>query len=105
MTNTVKITIDDVEYEVPEGMNLVDAAKMHGNDIPVFCYHPKLGHDGNCRMCFVELALPRKNRETGEDELAWFPTLQTACTQKTQAGMAIRTTTQKVVDARRAILE
>ncbi|HPV06174.1 MAG TPA: NADH-quinone oxidoreductase subunit NuoG [Aggregatilineales bacterium] len=105
MTNTVKIIIDDVEFHVPEGMNLVDAVKMCGNDIPVFCYHPKLGHDGNCRMCLVELALPRQNRETGEMELAWFPTLQTACTQKTQEGMAIRTTSQKVVDGRRAILE
>lgn len=105
MADTVKITIDDVEYEVPAGMNLIDAAKQCGVDIPVFCYHPKLGHDGNCRMCLVELGLPRKNRETGEMELGWFPTLQTACTQKTSTGMAIRTTSEKVIDGRRAILE
>jgi len=105
MADTVKITIDDVEYQVPAGMNLVDAAKMCGVDIPVFCYHPKLGHDGNCRMCLVELALPRKNPQTGEMELAWFPTLQTACTQRTVEGMAIRTTTEKVAEGRRAILE
>ncbi len=105
MADTVKITIDDVEYEVPAGMNLIDAAKMCGVDIPVFCYHPKLGHDGNCRMCLVELALPRKNPQTGEMELAWFPTLQTACTQRTTQGMAIRTTTEKVAEGRRAILE
>ncbi len=105
MADTVKITIDDIEYEVPAGMNLVDAARLCGVDIPVFCYHPKLGHDGNCRMCLVELALPRKNRETGEMELAWFPKLETACTQKTTEGMAIRTKTDRVTDARRAVLE
>ncbi len=105
MPNTVTITIDGVEYEVPEGMNLVDAAKMCGTDIPVFCYHPKVGFDGNCRMCLVELGTPRKNRETGEMELAWFPTLQTSCTQKTQEGMAIRTKTDKVTEGRREILE
>lgn len=105
MANTVTITIDDVEYEVPAGMNLVDAAKSLGTDIPVFCYHPKLGYDGNCRMCLIELGTPRKNRETGEMELAWFPTLQTACTQTTQEGMAIRTTTDKVLEGRREILE
>ena len=67
MTKLVKLTIDDIEYDVPEGMNLVDAAKQYaGVDIPVFCYHPKLGHDGNCRMCLVELGTPRPNRETGE---------------------------------------
>ncbi len=105
MADTVKITIDDIEYEVPANMNLVDAAKQCGTDIPVFCYHPKLGHDGNCRMCLIELGTPRKNRDTGEMELAWFPTLQTACTQRTSEGMAIRTTTDKVTNGRREILE
>lgn len=87
-------------------MNLVDACKRYaGIDIPVFCYHPKLGHDGNCRMCLVELATPRKNAQTGEMELAWFPTLQTACTQRVSDGMAIRTLSRMVQDGRREILE
>ncbi len=105
MADTVKLTIDGIEYEVPAGMNLVDAAKLCGNDIPVFCYHPKLGKDGNCRMCLVELGMPRKNRETGEVEISFAPTLQTACTQTVSDGMVIRTQTQKVIDGRRAILE
>src|SRR5690242_16499400 len=105
MADLVKITIDDVQYEVPAGANLVDACKTLGTDIPVFCYHPKLGHDGNCRMCLVELATPRKNPQTGEQELAWFPTLQTACTQRTSEGMTIRTLTDKVTSGRKEILE
>jgi NADH-quinone oxidoreductase subunit G len=105
MANTVKITIDDSQYEVPAGMNLVDAAKTLGTDIPVFCYHPKLGHDGNCRMCLVELATPRKNPKSGEMELAWFPTLQTACTQRTSDGMTIRTLSDTVTTGRKEILE
>jgi len=104
-TKLVKLTIDDVTYEVPEGMNLVDAAKLCGNDIPVFCYHPKLGHAANCRMCLVELGTPRRNRQTGEMELGWFPGLVTACNQYVVDGMTIRTTTQKVSEGRREILE
>lgn len=105
-TDLVKLIIDDTEYDVPKGMNLVDAAKRFaGVDIPVFCYHPKLGYDGNCRMCLVELATPRKNAQSGEMELAWFPTLQTACTQMVSDGMAIRTVTDKVTSGRREILE
>lgn len=42
MENTVKITIDGREYVVPKGTLLVDAAKMVGIEIPVFCYHPKM---------------------------------------------------------------
>ncbi|NDJ35372.1 MAG: NADH-quinone oxidoreductase subunit NuoG [Chloroflexi bacterium] len=102
----VTVVIDDVEYQMPEGMNLVDAAKVYAdNDIPVFCYHPKLGNAGNCRMCLVELGSPRRNRETGEMELAWFPTLQTACTQTVREGLHVRTATQWVADGRREILE
>ncbi|NDJ53439.1 MAG: molybdopterin-dependent oxidoreductase, partial [Chloroflexi bacterium] len=102
----VTLTVDGVEYQVPKGMNLVDAAKRYAdNDIPVFCYHPKLGHAGNCRMCLVELGTPRRNRQTGEMELAWFPSPQTACTQYVSEGMHIKTTTDKVVDGRREILE
>src|SRR5258706_15718487 len=105
MANTVRISIDGVHYDVPAGMNLVDACKTRDIDIPVFCYHPKLGYDGNCRMCLVELATPRKNAQSGEMELAWFPTLQTACTQSVSDGMAIRTVTEKVTSGRREILE
>ncbi|TVR24262.1 MAG: NADH dehydrogenase (quinone) subunit G [Anaerolineaceae bacterium] len=112
--NMVKIIIDDVEYEVPAGMNVVDAAKWHAsNDIPVFCYHPKMEPVGMCRMCLVEMGTLQRNPETGAvmtDEdgnplVRWFPKLQTACTQVATDGMVFRTNTQAVVDARENVLE
>jgi NADH-quinone oxidoreductase subunit G len=114
MANTVKIFIDDKEYEVPAGMNLVDAAKWHAdNDIPVFCYHPKMEPVGMCRMCLVEQGSIEKDRTTGEvllDEngsakVRWLPKLQTACTQRVADGMVIRTNTQQVDQARENVLE
>lgn len=101
----VRLNIDGVDYEVPAGMNLVDAAKLCGNDIPVFCYHPKLGHAANCRMCLVELGLPRKDPATGEVSTAWGRVPTTACNQYVSDGMSIRTTTKAVIDGRREILE
>lgn len=114
MANTVKIIVDDKEYEVPAGMNLVDAAKWHAdNDIPVFCYHPKMEPVGMCRMCLVEQGAIEKDRTTGEvvlDEngsakVRWMPKLQTACTQRVADGMVIRTNTQQVDQARENVLE
>jgi NADH-quinone oxidoreductase subunit G len=113
MTKTVRIIIDDVEYEVPAGANLVDAAKGIGNDVPVFCYHPKLAPVGMCRMCLVELGALERSRETGEivlDEngrakVRWFPKLQTACTQIVSDGMVVRTNTSQVEEARENMLE
>jgi NADH-quinone oxidoreductase subunit G len=69
MPNTVKIYIDDQVYEVPAGINLVDAAKWIGNDIPVFCYHPKMKPVGMCRQCLVEMGSIVKDRNTGEVQL------------------------------------
>jgi NADH-quinone oxidoreductase subunit G len=113
MADTVIINIDGQDYEVPNGANLVDAAKLHGTAIPVFCYHPKMEPVGMCRMCLVELGSIQKDRDTGEPQfdeagnpvIRWFPKLQTACTQTVSDGMMVRTTTEKVVEAREDILE
>lgn len=113
MTNTVKIYIDDQAYDVPAGTNLVDAAKWIGNDIPVFCYHPKMDPVGMCRMCLVEMGNIVKDRETGEvtldeqgnPQIRWFPKLQTACTTVVSDGLVIRTNSKAVNDARRNVVE
>ncbi len=113
MGKTVTITIDGHKYQVPQGANLIDTAKKHDIDIPVFCYHPKLKPVGMCRMCLVELGSVSINRETGQPDLdadgqpvvRWNPKLQTACTQTVNEGMVVRTTTAKVVEGRNAILE
>ncbi len=113
MADSVKIVIDEVEYEVPAGLNLVDAAKRFGNDIPVFCYHPKLDPVGMCRMCLVEIGTIQKDRATGEvlldeqgkPQVRWFPKLQTACTFTTSDGLVIRTDTPQVDEARESVLE
>ncbi len=114
MPKMVKIYIDDKEYEVPAGSNLVDVAKFYaGNDIPVFCYHPKMSPVGMCRMCLVEMGNIEKDRATGEvvlDEqgkakIRWMPKLQTACTTTVSDGLVVRTGTQQVADARKNVVE
>ena len=114
MSDTVKITIDGKEYEVSAGLNLIDAAKWHaGNDIPVFCYHPKMDPVGMCRMCLIEMGTEVRDHATGElsmnddgtPEIRWFPRLQTACTQTISNGLHIKTNTTRVTDARNDVLE
>src|SRR5690606_13664306 len=111
MAELVTFYIDGQAYQVPKGTNLVDAAKMQGIDIPVFCYHPKLKPVGMCRMCLVELGSLSVNRDTGEIEreevgqpvIRWIPRLQTACTQNVTEGLAVRTTTDLVTRGRDSI--
>ena len=49
------IKINDREYEVEPGAQLLQTALDNGIEIPHYCYHPGLSIAGNCRMCCVEI--------------------------------------------------
>ncbi len=113
MAKMVTLTIDDQTVTVPAGTLVVDAAKKVGNDIPVFCYHPKMEPVGMCRMCLVEIGRPMMDRASGQPVLEpdgkpriqFAPKLETACTTPVSEGMVVRTENQKVTTARKEVLE
>src|SRR6185503_8265531 len=86
-----KITINDQPVEVADGTTVIQAAQQAGIDIPHYCYHPDLPIDGNCRMCLVEVEK--------------MPKLPPACATIATEGMVVRTTTEKVKQAVRGVLE
>jgi len=87
----VQFSVNERALEVPKGTLLIEACKSAGIEVPSFCYYPGLALQGACRMCLVEI------------EKA--PKLQTACTVVVQPGMIVRTDTDQVHEARRAMLE
>lgn len=108
-----KVTIDSKVVEVPNGTLVVEAAKRVGIEIPVFCYHPKLTQVGMCRMCLVEVGTPKidpatkkpMTDENGNVAIGWMPKLQAACTTVVSEGMAVRTNSAVVAEARRSVVE
>ncbi len=113
MTDQVTLTIDNKQVTVPAGTLVVDAAKMAGIDIPVFCYHPKMAPVGMCRMCLVEIGRPKIDRQTrqpvlddhGNPVIQFGPKLETGCTVQVSEGMVVRGDTDRVRAARRDIVE
>ena len=87
----VKITVDGQEIATEKGRTVIQAAAEAGIDIPHYCYHPKLTIAGNCRMCLVEIEK--------------MPKLQIACNTQATEGMAVKTQSPKVLEARRAVME
>ena len=87
----VTLTIDGQEIKVPAGTLVIEAAKQAGIEIPSYCYYPGLTLQGACRMCLVAIEK--------------IPKLQTACTTLVSNGMAVRTDTAEVKNARKAMLE
>ena len=64
--STFTVFFDGVPIEVPKDLNLIEAAKLAGIEIPHFCFHPRLSVVGQCRMCLVEIE--------------GIPKIQAACT-------------------------
>ena len=87
----VNVTIDNKNYQVPEGMSVLQACKMNGIYIPTLCYHPELTPEGACRLCVVEVNTAK--------------TLVASCVYPVAEGMIIKTNTERVRKARRTIVE
>ena len=113
MDKLVSLTIDGRSVSVPTGTLIVDAAKMAGITIPVFCYHPKLEPVGMCRMCLVDIGRPAVDRvngqpilnEDGTPKITFGPKLETACTTPVAQGMVVWGATEKVLAARKDVIE
>lgn len=85
------LTIDDRKVDVPPKTSILNAAKQLGIEIPHFCYHPMLTVVDACRMCLVEV----------KDA----PKLVTSCSNPVKDDMVVFTSTPKVQEARKGVLE
>lgn len=86
----IKLTIDGKIAVVPKGINLVEAAKRVGVNIPTFCYEKDLPVVSSCRMCVVEIE--------------GFPKPVTACSTPAQEGMVVQTDTELIKNIRKTLL-
>jgi NADH-quinone oxidoreductase subunit G len=109
---TLKLTIDGKEVAAPKGMNLIEAAKLAGIEVPHYCYHPKLAVVGNCRMCMVDVGMPKmgpdKKPEIGPDGkpvIMFGPKLTIGCNTSVGEGMVVHTRSPKVIKAREGVME
>ena len=113
VNKNITLMIDQRQVTVPDGTLIVNAAKKVGVDIPVFCYHPKMEPVGMCRMCLVEIGRPIIDRTSGEvqreadgsPKIQYGAKLETACTTPVSEGMVVVTTSARVKDAQREMLE
>ncbi len=86
-----KIIINNKEIEFEEGMTVLQACELAGEEIPRFCYHERLSIAGNCRMCLVEM-------EKSPKPIA-------SCAMPATEGMKIKTNTSLVDKARKGVME
>src|SRR5256884_9625558 len=87
----VGVNIDGREIEVVEGSTILDACRRLTIDTPTLCQLDNLTPVNVCRVCVVEVEGSR--------------VLVPACSRKVEAGMKIRTDSERVRHSRRLVLE
>ena len=90
-----KIIIDGENFEVEDGVSVIQACEESGIEIPRFCYHERLSVAGNCRMCLVDV----------EDSRGMSPKPVASCAIPVSEGLIVHTKTERVKNAREGIME
>ena len=86
----IELTIDGRPVRVPEGTTVFDAARMQGIAIPTLCHLQNETPVGVCRLCVVD---------TGARVLT------AACVRPVEPGLKVVTNSEKVLAARKTLLE
>jgi coenzyme F420 hydrogenase subunit beta len=87
------LTINGLEVTVESGMTVLEAARFLGFPIPTLCHMDGLSPYGACRLCVVEIGDGPRAR------------LVSSCTYPVEPGLRVRTASNRVIRARKLILE
>jgi NADH-quinone oxidoreductase subunit G len=108
----VNVQVDGTWHQFRKGTRVIEACEQAGSYVPRYCYHKKLSSPGNCRMCLVEMGMPKmgpdRKPELGSDGkpvINWMPRPQICCAQDVTDGMGVRTDSPLAQECRRGVME
>jgi NADH-quinone oxidoreductase subunit G len=106
------VQIDGVWHQFPKGTRVIEACAQAGSYVPRYCYHKELSSPGNCRMCLIEMGMPKmgpdRKPELGPDGkpvINWMSRPQICCAQDVAEGMGVRTNSPLAQECRRGVME
>ncbi|MFO0865998.1 MAG: molybdopterin-dependent oxidoreductase [Gemmataceae bacterium] len=95
------VTINGAAVDIgDEKLNLVQAAKKAGVEIPSYCWHPALSVVASCRMCLVEVG-----EKKPDGTVAMQPRVVPACQTPAKDGTVMNTISEKAKYAQERTLE
>jgi len=95
------IIIDGQPVKCRPGIPVLQAALEAGFNIPHYCYHPGLSVVASCRLCLMEMKVPRP----GTTETVWSPRLFPSCQTPVRDGLEVRFNSEKVRQSQRQVIE
>ncbi len=108
----VNVQVNGAWHQFPKGTRLIEACEQAGSYVPRYCYHKKLSSPGNCRMCLIEMGMPKMGPDRkpvldddGKPEINWMPRPQICCASDVSEGLGVRTNSPLVEECRRGVME
>jgi len=89
----LNIILNGLPVKVEKGTTILEAARFYGFPVPTLCHMESLSPYGACRLCVVEIGEGENTR------------LVTSCTHPVEENLKVRTSSQKVIKARKMIIE
>ena len=89
----ISLKINGLDVSAERGSTVLEAARLYGIPIPTLCHMEGLSPYGACRLCVVEIGSGDRTK------------LVSSCTYRVEEGLVVRTSSSRVVRARRIILE
>lgn len=90
-SDTITLTIDGRNVTVPVGTTMLNACRAAGVKIPTLCHLEGISSNASCGICVVEVEGARN--------------LVRSCVQTAAAGQKILTSSARVMEARRTVVE
>lgn len=89
--STVNVKINNISYQFPKGLTILQACNQINIEVPTLCYLKEINEIGACRICVVEVKGARN--------------LVASCVHPLSEGMEILTHSERVLTARKLTLE
>lgn len=89
--STVNVKINNISYQFPKGLTILQACNQINIEVPTLCYLKEINEIGACRICVVEVKGARN--------------LVASCVHTLSEGMEILTHSERVLTARKLTLE
>ncbi len=92
-TKWLDLCVNSVAVRCEEGSRVLDAMEEAGFEVPTLCYDERVGAQGTCRMCLVEVEVNGRTEQVA------------SCTAFAEEGMSVATHTEEIKDYRKTLLE
>ena len=92
-TKWLDLRVNGIAVQCQDGDRVLDAVKDAGFEVPTLCYDERVGAQGTCRMCLVEVEVNGRKEQVA------------SCTAFADDGMAVETHTDQIKGYRKTLLE